>query len=62
MTVLYLSFNVFSTIVLIEDTIMSPIRTMTAIFRGHQNHAKVQPFALQRHDLPLRRQALNRLS
>ena len=41
MTVLYLSFTVFCTIVLIEDTIMSPIRDMTAILRGHQSHAKV---------------------
>ena len=41
--------NVFSTKVLIGDTIFtSPIRDGTAILRGHPNHAKVQPLALQR--------------
>ena len=39
---LYLSVNVFSTKVLIGDTIFtSPIREGTAILRGHASHAKV---------------------
>ena len=39
---LYLSVNVFSTTVLIEDTIFtSPTGDGTAILRVHPNHAKV---------------------
>ena len=45
----YLSVNVFSTKVLIGDTIFtSPTGDGTAILRGHPNHAKVYPFAGQR--------------
>ena len=40
--VLSLSINVFSTKVIIEDTIFtSPSGDGTAILRGHQSHAKV---------------------
>ena len=40
--VLKLSVNVFSTKVLIGDTILtSPIGDKTAILRGHPSHAKV---------------------
>ena len=46
---LYLSVNVFSTKVLIGDTIFtSPTGDGTAILRGHPSHAKVYPFAGQR--------------
>ena len=46
---LYLSVNVFSTKVLIGDTIFtSPNGDGTAILRGHSSHAKVQPPAGQR--------------
>ena len=46
---LYLSVNVFSTKVLIGDTIFtSPNGDGTAILRGHPSHAKVQPPAGQR--------------
>ena len=46
---LYLSVNVFSTKVLIGDTIFtSPTGDGTAILRGHPSHAKVQPPAGQR--------------
>ena len=46
---LYLSVNVLSTKVLIEDTIFtSPNGDGTAILRGHPSHAKVQPPAGQR--------------
>ena len=46
---LYLSVNVFSTKVLIWDTIFtSPTGDGTAILRGHPSHAKVYPFAGQR--------------
>ena len=39
--VLYLSFNVFRTLVLIEDTIFkSPTGDGTAILRGHPSYAK----------------------
>ena len=39
---LYLSVNVFSTKVLIVDTIFtSPTRDGTVILRGHPSHAKV---------------------
>ena len=47
---LYLSINVFSTKVLIGDTIFtctSPNADETTILRGHLSHAKVQPRALQ---------------
>ena len=43
---LYLSVNVFSTKILIGDTICtSPIRDWTAILRGYPSHVKVYPFA-----------------
>ena len=43
---LYLSLNVFSTKVLIGDTIFtSPTGDGTAILRGHPSHAKVRPAA-----------------
>ena len=46
---LYLSVNVFSTKVLIGDTIFtSPNGDGTAILRGHPSHAKVSPPAGQR--------------
>ena len=46
---IYLSANVFSTKVLIEDTIFtSPTGGGYAIFRGHLSYAKVQPPAVQR--------------
>ena len=46
---LYLSVNVFSTKVLIGDTILtSPTGDGTAILCGHASHAKVQPLAAQR--------------
>ena len=46
---LYLSVNVFSTKVLIGDTIFtSPNGDGTAILRGHPSHAKVSPLAEQR--------------
>ena len=46
---LYLSVNVFSTKVLIGDTIFtSPNGDGTAILRGHPSHAKVQPPAGQK--------------
>ena len=46
---LYLSVNVFSTKVLIGDTIFtSPTGDGTAILRGHPSHAKVSPLAVQR--------------
>ena len=46
---LYLSVNVFSTKVLIEDTVLtSPTGDGTAILRGHPSHAKVDPFVGQR--------------
>ena len=42
----YLSVNVFSTKVLIGDTIFtSPTWDGTAILRGHPSHAKVYSFA-----------------
>ena len=45
----YLSVNVFSTKVLIGDTIFtSPNGDGTAILRGHPSHAKVSPLAVQR--------------
>ena len=45
----YLSVNVFSTKVLIGDTIFtSPNGDGTAILRGHPSHAKVSPLAEQR--------------
>ena len=44
-----MSVNVFSTEVLIGDTILtSPTGDGTAILRGHPSHAKVQPPAGQR--------------
>ena len=44
-----LSVNVFSTKVLIGDTIFtSPTGDGTAILRGHPSHAKVSPLAVQR--------------
>ena len=46
---LYLSVNVFSTKVLIGDTIFtSPNGDGTAILRGHPSYAKVLPLAVQR--------------
>ena len=49
---LYLSVNVFSTKVLIEDTIFtSPSGDGTAILQGHPSHEKVYPFAGQRKHL-----------
>ena len=46
---LYLSVNVFSTKVLIGDTIItSPNGDGTAILRSHPSHAKVSPLAVQR--------------
>ena len=46
---LYLSVNVFSTKVLIGDTIItSPNGDGIAILRGHPSHAKVKPLAVQR--------------
>ena len=46
---LYLSVNVFSTKVLIGDTIFtSPNGDRTAILHGHPSHAKVSPLAVQR--------------
>ena len=46
---LNLGVNVFSTKVPFEDTIFtSPSGDGTAILRGHPNHAKVQPLAVQR--------------
>ena len=43
---LYLSVNLFSTKVLIGDTIFaSPTGDGTAILRDHPSYAKVQPFA-----------------
>ena len=45
----YLSVNVFSTKVLIGDSIFtSPTGEGTAILRGHPSHAKGYPFAGQR--------------
>ena len=45
----YLSVNVFSTKVLIGDTIFtSPNGDGTAILRGHPSHAKVLPLAVKR--------------
>ena len=45
----YLSVNVFSTKVLIGDTIFtSPNGDGTAILRGHPSYAKVLPLAVQR--------------
>ena len=45
----YLNVNVFSTKVLIGDTIFtSPNGDGTAILRGHPSHAKVYPLAVQR--------------
>ena len=45
----YVSLNVFSTKVLIGDTIFtSPNGDGTAILRGHPSHAKVSPLAVQR--------------
>ena len=45
----YLSVNVFSTKVLIGDTIFtSPNGDGTAILRGHPSHAKVSLLAVQR--------------
>ena len=45
----HLSVNVFSTKVLIGDTIFtSPNGDGTAILRGHPSHAKVSPLAVQR--------------
>ena len=42
----YLSVNVFSTKVLIGDTIFtSPTWDGTAILRGHPSHAKIYSFA-----------------
>ena len=44
-----LSINVFSTKILIEDTIfMSPTGDGSAILCGHPSHAKVQLFAGKR--------------
>ena len=44
-----MSVNVFSTKVLIGDTIFtSPNEDGTAILRGHPSHAKVSPLAVQR--------------
>ena len=44
-----MSANVFTTKVLIVDTIFtSPTGDGTAILRGHPSHAKVQPLAVQR--------------
>ena len=44
---LYLSVSVFSTKVLIGDTIFtSPNGDGTAILRGHPSHAKVSPLAV----------------
>ena len=46
---LYLIVKVFSTKVLIGDTIFTyPTGDGTAILRGHPSHAKVQPLAVQR--------------
>ena len=46
---LYLSVNVFSTKVLIEDTIFtSPTGDRTTTLHGHPSHAKVKLFAGQR--------------
>ena len=48
----YLSVNVFSTKVLIGDTIFtSPNGDGAAILRGHPSHAKVSPLAVQRNYL-----------
>ena len=45
--ILYLSVNVFSTEVLIEDTIFkSPTGDRSAILRGHPSHEKVWPFGI----------------
>ena len=45
----YLSVNVFSTKVLIGNTIFtSPNGDGTGILRGHPSHAKVSPLAVQR--------------
>ena len=45
----YLSVNVFSTKVLIGDTIFTSLSgDGTAILRGHPSHAKVSPLAVQR--------------
>jgi len=47
--VLSLSINVFSSEVLIEDTIfMSPTGDAAAILCGHPSHAKVELLAVQR--------------
>ena len=45
-----MSVDVFSTKVLIRDTIFftSPTGHGTAILRGHPNHKKIYPFAGQR--------------
>ena len=49
---LYLSVNVFSTKVLIGDTIFtSPNGDGTAILHGHPSHVKVSPLAVQRNYL-----------
>ena len=46
---LFLGVNVFSTTVLVKDTILtSPTEDGTAILRGYPSHTKVQPLALQR--------------
>ena len=46
---LYLSVNVFSTKVIIGDTIFtSPTGDGTVILRGHPSHAKVQLLPVQR--------------
>ena len=49
---LYLSVNVFSTKVVIEDTIFTfPTGDGKVILRSHPSHAKVFPFAWARSDL-----------
>ena len=51
---LHLSVNVFTTKVLIVDTIFaSPTGDGTTILPGHPSHAKVQPLAVQRDYLHL---------
>ena len=46
---LYLSVNVFSTKVLIGDINFSPqLETGPPFLRGHPNHVKVKPLAVQR--------------
>ena len=45
---LHLSVSVFTTKVLIDGAIFTPLGDGTAILHYHSNHVKIQPFAGQR--------------